>query len=760
MPRYKITSPDGRVITVSGDHAPTESDAAQIFATLPPKSDFPADKIAAAQDAVNALKKEQQSETRPISGIANFFTKNIGGRLITAGLQGLNKGNPMTGFGMIGPDDVIRPENMAERALQTAAEFATPAGISAKAMGAIAKAPKIAGALAKSKVGRFAANVLTPAAMPLEYAGAAAGGALTGAADPEDTIGKIATGVVGGGLGAAGLAAVNRGAVGIGKNIIGKTTLSEALRDAERNTKPRFYDKLLGENAMTRRELEEVPFGQLSQARLDELNGLRNLNSLIKVDNGRISVPSDRVKHLYESRSVDPNYSPRKLSEIINDAIYSDNSIMSRQAGKHFDTIAFINKESTPKDIAYVGARDNKNIIVSGQKMRASNIKARQYIDLDGRPSVPSESLSQSQLKGPIGQVNNIINQTPTNVKPLLSDIISDRKAYSALQKGIHSSENFSNDIQYEIAPELRNSSERVKKGVFDILNKPQYDKNSKLISEQFSNVGDIYKDFLKQYGDERIDKSKVEYLRSGYSNISKMFKNVRANNPHLKKYPENSLAFLQKVSSNLKEDLRRAGSNATGTNIKNLKAANSQLDKLIDERFAGHEYIDKAYRRTIRQMQLMDELSELPGSELSDFAKKINTRENQSLISELFGPETSEEFAKYMRQESQNFDRLKNLNARAESKMSQVGIPKPLWRESAETIGSALGTIADFGYNAAVRKARTKFAQDLVSGKKTPDDIFQLSKFLKQKTASAPAGIKTLAPRLMLSDYLNQEDK
>lgn len=35
MPRYRITAPDGRVITISGDHAPTMEDAQQIFASLP-----------------------------------------------------------------------------------------------------------------------------------------------------------------------------------------------------------------------------------------------------------------------------------------------------------------------------------------------------------------------------------------------------------------------------------------------------------------------------------------------------------------------------------------------------------------------------------------------------------------------------------------------------------------------------------------------------------------------------------------------------
>ncbi len=39
MPKYKITAPDGRTVTISGDHAPTEEDVQKIFATLPNAND-------------------------------------------------------------------------------------------------------------------------------------------------------------------------------------------------------------------------------------------------------------------------------------------------------------------------------------------------------------------------------------------------------------------------------------------------------------------------------------------------------------------------------------------------------------------------------------------------------------------------------------------------------------------------------------------------------------------------------------------------
>ncbi len=44
MPRYKITSPDGREVTIEGSRPPTQEDAAKIFTSLPPKKEAPATK--------------------------------------------------------------------------------------------------------------------------------------------------------------------------------------------------------------------------------------------------------------------------------------------------------------------------------------------------------------------------------------------------------------------------------------------------------------------------------------------------------------------------------------------------------------------------------------------------------------------------------------------------------------------------------------------------------------------------------------------
>lgn len=51
MPRYQIEAPDGRMVTVEGDRAPTQEDATKIFSGLPPKVASPAP-VAAPKPAV------------------------------------------------------------------------------------------------------------------------------------------------------------------------------------------------------------------------------------------------------------------------------------------------------------------------------------------------------------------------------------------------------------------------------------------------------------------------------------------------------------------------------------------------------------------------------------------------------------------------------------------------------------------------------------------------------------------------------------
>ncbi len=156
----------------------------------------------AGQDAKRAAESQHTPLERAADVTADFFGKTGVGRGITAILQGANKGNPLVqAASIVAPsvnDDVITPRNGLERALELGAEYAAPAGVISTGLGKIAtKIPTT------TKIGRITAKLLTPAAMPVEYASAAGAGALTGAVNPESMLGKLGTGVLGGMLGGA-----------------------------------------------------------------------------------------------------------------------------------------------------------------------------------------------------------------------------------------------------------------------------------------------------------------------------------------------------------------------------------------------------------------------------------------------------------------------------------------------------------------------------------------------------------------------------
>lgn len=98
MPRYRITAPDGRVVTISGDHAPTMEDAQQIFASLP---------------VAETPKPEKRGMA---SGIAHAAANGFfmgGGDELSAGGQAISK---------VGPDTSFTGGNLAE-AMQKRADW-------------------------------------------------------------------------------------------------------------------------------------------------------------------------------------------------------------------------------------------------------------------------------------------------------------------------------------------------------------------------------------------------------------------------------------------------------------------------------------------------------------------------------------------------------------------------------------------------------------------------------------------------------------
>jgi hypothetical protein len=396
-------------------------------------AEYGADNVARAREAVAGVRAGQDSEFRPVAATARFLGENPVGRAVTSVVQGANKGNPLVQLASLIPgletvnDNIIEQENGFERALDTAAQFATPAGVSAKAVGAIGKLPKVANALSKSRVGRFAAGTLTPAAMPLEYAGAAGAGALTGAVNPESTVGQIATGLVGGLAGAGTTSLINAFGPAKLKNFIGRGALRDELRNAminnERAAGVKNWRTVMNPKGA---DVSDVNFGKLSKSQQQILNRIRTELGQPPITNPNVLIPSNTIRHLVDKRVIGDGLPIRNVVKDLENAIHGTNSKVSRQLSNvpgRDEIQAFVDVSSNPYSVGF--SRNQ-----AGQPEITSAFRMREKEAIKKFPDIIGEKINSTGTPGPQNTLeggspgrftdlsnNSIINPNDPNVK-------------------------------------------------------------------------------------------------------------------------------------------------------------------------------------------------------------------------------------------------------------------------------------------------------------------------------------------------------
>lgn len=292
--------------------------------------------------------------------------------------------------------------------LSTTAQFATPAGISAKAAGAIVKAPKVARALAKTKLGRGVKSFFTPAAMPLEYAGAAGAGALTGAVDPETTVGKIATGIAGGIAGAGVAGAINRFGPGAARNFIGRNALRNEL-----------------ENAATGRNVSDVPFGRMDKDIVSTINNMPELADNVIMNGNSVIIPARTVQKLYDKRVIGDKIAPDDLVDAAQHIFYGKGSSVT-PSGNH-NSVIFANKD-TPSGYGIILPNKNDTginaieTVIRAKPERIDTVINEANSRLDGRngpssPVINNNGARDLRISGLQPTDNTTISTKSANVK-------------------------------------------------------------------------------------------------------------------------------------------------------------------------------------------------------------------------------------------------------------------------------------------------------------------------------------------------------
>ena len=115
------------------------------------------------------------------------------------------------------------------------------------------------------------------------------------------------------------------------------------------------------------KNFKSITLGNISDKSLNEIR--QNLN-VPKINSRRVSVPADRVEHIYERRIFDNNYTPKEAADTVYDALFNKNSEVYPT---RYDTIQNMSsKHPQYSNDVFIGKiRDGDNIFVkTGYKVK------------------------------------------------------------------------------------------------------------------------------------------------------------------------------------------------------------------------------------------------------------------------------------------------------------------------------------------------------------------------------------------------------
>ena len=315
----------------------------------------------------------------------------------------------------------IVPETAGERAVNLGANFAMGVPVGRATMGGLAGLKAIANGT--SKTSKIAKALLTPRTMSTELAGATGAGAFTGVVNPESTMGKIATGLVGG-IGGAGLKS------GIKSGV--KSTMASPLGQKAGNV---FNNFQVNQGAKKLQNMLEhgdgfmdVNFGRISPSRLDEVNSFRNLENVTKIKNGRVVIPKDRVQHLYEERILRNRYSPQEVLDVLKSAIHGKESVVSQGNLPQYQGILNIGENRTNAAIIGRHRDTGQTMVKTGYKKDTRDINKSNFPDVVetaplGGNKPPSHASSK---RSPAVEQSSTLQGVNRNISPIQGNVKRD----------------------------------------------------------------------------------------------------------------------------------------------------------------------------------------------------------------------------------------------------------------------------------------------------------------------------------------------
>lgn len=365
----------------------------------------------------------------------------------------------------------------------------------------------------------------------------------------------------------------------------------------------------------------DIDLGKISKNKLDEINNLRNIENADAIENNLVTIPADRVEHLYQQRILDNKYHPKEVGNVLDSAIFGRDSKVV--GGKYPTLQGFVDDSTKPMNVAIVGKhRDRGSLFVkTGYKKDAgSSLEGRRTPSSDPDFNNPSGSLLSARQTTTKAPYADNINSNGKNVNDneysrsfveALADRDKSKKIKNAVQAG---ADDLSEQARY-----LADQMAKRKDGMFD----PELEKVIK--TPELAKAEKAYADFFTKNGGKVLSPEKVAnfYERNPIAkNILSEMKRIDPRN--FDNIVHGSLAEFDMLKKILREEAGnkiRVGSSKAGA----MKRAENNLKSLMDGEFEGFRDINRQFANARSGQGLFDSklkggLSLVGGATISPF--------------------------------------------------------------------------------------------------------------------------------------------
>lgn len=185
------------------------------------------------------------------------------------------------------------------------------------------------------------------------------------------------------------------------------------------------------ENQLRTGNFKDTYFGKISNNKLNELNKIRGIENVARLENGKLVIPENVMKHFHERRVMNNKMDPREVSTMLEKAFFAPNSVAGRGNYPHIQSL--IDMESHPMNVGFVGKHSStgQTIVKGGyQKSQKGLEKAKLNGSLGGGAPLNQAFRAPVTEYNPVLQgVDNNIADSAQDVKPILSKMKPSRLA-------------------------------------------------------------------------------------------------------------------------------------------------------------------------------------------------------------------------------------------------------------------------------------------------------------------------------------------